>query len=224
MKYSAAVYIFILSCFFTSDIYSQRLDKFSYESAGTDYKITYAKVVTYFGYIEPGSKPVEIINGKNFYYLYFRISDTIPEMGVRIISPVPYVVMPDRGDLVSDNYFDNEKDKTNYFDPWIAIERAAGFTQNNFLKNDTSVKWLLIDFNDDSSELSAQPSGKSYNALLRIKPKQKDLSHQLIPGLYRIAFTDDKKGIVKGSFVIQLGTALKLHGLRLESNPEKLAE
>ncbi len=222
MKNSAAVFIIILSCFFTSEIYSQRLDKFSYENPEAGYKITYAKVVTYFGYIEPGSKPDEIINGKNLYYLYFRISDTIPEIGVRMISPVPYVVMPDRGDLVSDNYFDNEKDKTNYFDPWIAIERALNFNTETFSKNDSAYKWVQLGFNDDSSELFPQPNGKFYNALLRIKNKTSLPSLFLIPGLYRIAFTNDKKNEVRGGFVVQLGSTNFIPALTLVKNSIEL--
>ena len=195
---------------------AQRVDKFA--SNGKVYK----PLITYFGYINPESMPDEILNGKNFYYLYFKIADTVPEIGVRIISPVPTVLMPDKGDLVAENYFDNEKDKTHYFDTWIAIERAIDLNQKDFSKSDTTIKWIQLGFNDDSSELFPQPNGKYNNSLLRLKTKPDDATKIAPPGLYRLRFTDNKNRQMFGSFVIQLGTTASTFKLLLVKNPEDL--
>lgn len=207
--------VFTISNLLITECSAQRLDRFASKA-----RVSYGKTITYFGYLSPGNQPDEISNGKNFYYLYFQLPDSVAELGIRMISPVPAVVMPDKGDLVTENYYSNEKDKTNYFDPWIAIEKAEN--PKHFLQNDTAAKWITIGFNDDSSELFWQPNGKRNNALLRIINKQQPTDKKIAPGFYRICFTDNKQPEVKGSFVVQLGTAHKLPGLKLLKNPGEL--
>ena len=216
MSIKLIVFLSIVLSLSGSTTNAQRLDKFA--SNGKVYK----PVITYFGYINSETIPDETINGKTFYYLYFKIADTVPEIGVRIISPVPVVVMPDEGDLVAENYYDNEHDKNNYFDTWVAIERAMDVKPEHFSKPDSTIKWLQLGFNDDSQELFPQPNGKYYNSLLRIKTKPDDATKIFPPGLYRIRFSDNKNMQMKGGFVVQLGTTTKTFKLRLVKNPLEL--
>jgi hypothetical protein len=191
---------------------AQRLDRF-----GNADRISYNKIITYFGYADSLMKPDEIRNDTGYYHMYFWLDDSVSELAVRIFSPVPYVVMPDRGDLVSANYYENEKDKTNYFDTWISLEHAKQLSKEI---NITTAEWIQLGYNDDSSELFPQPSGKRYNSLLRIK-HETGFANPLEAGLYRISFTSYKKGKVRGSYLIQVGTTSKMQ-LKLVKNPEEL--
>ncbi len=196
---------------------AQRLDRF-----GSANRISYAKIVSWFGYADSLSKPDLILNDTAYYSLYFWLSDSASEIGARIISPVPEVVMPDRGDLVSENYYASEKDKTNYFDTWISLELAKEISVPEEIGRTKTATWIPLGYNDDSSELFPQPSGNSYNSLMRIKSKQDTSEKHLSAGLYRIRFTSYKKGKVRGSYLIQVGTTNFQPSLRLVKNPEEL--
>jgi hypothetical protein len=187
---------------------AQRLDRF-----GKANRISYDRIATYFGYADSLSKPDEVRNDTGYYHMYFWLNDSVSELGVRMISPVPEVVMPDRGDLVSENYYENEKDKVNYFDPWISLERSNEISILSDVAKTKTETWIPLAFNDDSAELFKQPSGNAYNSLLRIR--------SATAGLYRIRFTSYKKGKVRGSYLIQVGATKKMP-LNLVKNPEEL--
>ena len=221
--YLYQILIIAISCLIHLSVSAQRLDKFGSVSHQIDgHKIPYNKIISYFGYITTDSISVELRNEKKFYYFYFNLIDATDEIGIRLISPVPDVVMPDRGDLVSENYFDNEKDKKNYFDPWIKVERAVDFKSEDSLKKDSCFSWILFGSNDDSSELFAQPDGKSNNSLLRIINRTDSVEKKLLPGLYRIAFTNNKNQTIKGGFVIQVGTNGNIFKGKVFANKEEL--
>jgi hypothetical protein len=200
--------LFIFICL-KSD--GQRLDRF-----GSANRISYNKISSYFGYADSLNKPDETRKDTGYYFMYFWLNDSVAETGVRLISPVPDVVMPDRGDLVSDNYYENEKDKTNYFDTWISLERTPEIVAKENIPGFKTAAWVQLGFNDDSSELFPQPSGNLYNSLLRIK--------KLPAGLYRVRFTSYKKGKVRGSYLLQVGITTALPFLKLVKNPEELKD
>ena len=200
---------------------AQRLDRFGADTGseargGVTRRIAYEDIKSFYGYIKPGAEASEIRDGKSFFYLYFVINVTLPEVGMRIITPVPDVVMPDKGDVVAENYYENEKDKKNTFDSWIALERAENLNEiNNDLSQYKELKWQQLGFNDDSKEAENKT-----NSVLRLKTSAKQA---IAPGLYRIAFTTMKeKEEVKGGFLIQLGSTVGLPGVKLTPNIEAI--
>jgi len=197
---------------------AQRLDRF-----GDANRFSYNKIVTYFGYADSLMKPDEVHNDTGYYHMYFWLSDSVSEIAVRMISPVPVVVMPDRGDIVSENYYEHEKDKTDYFDTWFSLDRAEEIKEQGNIAVTKNTRWLQLGYNDDSSELFPQPSGNRYNSLMRIKSKHDIPGKTITAGLYRIRFTSYKKGKVKGSYLIQVGTT-ELLPLKLVKHPEELKE
>ena len=83
---------------------AQKLDKFGADLAkksvmGKEIRVPYTDLISYFGYIKPGSKPDEVKGGKKMYYLYVWIPIAAPEIGVRMISPAPESVKPSDKDL-----------------------------------------------------------------------------------------------------------------------------
>lgn len=87
-----------------------------------------------------------------------------------------------------------------------------------------SAKWNVIDQNDDSGEMPAQPSGSKYNSLMRITSEVSNPLKALTAGLYRIGFTTYKKGEVQGSFMAEIGAPIKLPGVKISKTLEEITK
>lgn len=206
---------------------AQKLDKFGADLAkktvmGKEIRVPYTDVSNYFGYIKPSAEPDEIKNGKNFYYLYIWIPAVAPEIGIRMISPIPEGTKSDEKDFFAPDYQANKSDRENYFDTWITFEKAEGIFKASDIMEGKSASWNSLETNDDSSEMPAQPSGKKYNSLMRITSEVNNPTKALVAGLYRVGFTTYKVGEVKGSFLAQIGSPVKLPGVVISSNLEDL--
>src|SRR5436190_23081410 len=128
-------FAFIICMMATLTSNSQKLDKFGADMGkksvmGKDIRVPYTDVITYYGYIKPGTAPDETRDGKNYYYLYMWIPAVAPEMGVRMASPVDKMT-PGENDIVSPLYTENTSDKTNFFDTWVSLEHAIGVTSTS---------------------------------------------------------------------------------------------
>ncbi len=201
---------------------AQKLDKFGADMGkksvmGKDIRVPYTDMLTYYGYIKAGATPDETKDGKKYYYLYLWIPAAAPELGVRMISPVPEKMAdPDKEDIVAEDYTANKTDKTNYFDTWITLERADGISSVGDIEGKVkTAKWNRYDVNDDSGEMPAQPSGSKYNSLMRITSEVSNPLKALVTGLYRVGFTTYKTGEVQGSFLAQVGAPVKLPGVAI---------
>ncbi len=171
----------------------------------------YMSTVKYFGYVQPGEQPDEVINGKKIYYLYVWVPLVAPEIGVRMFSPVADLATPAEGDIVAANYEAGiAADAESYFDTWISFERAVSIIDPSDIDaNVSSTNWIKYATNDDSSEMPKQPSGSSYNSLMRLEATEEPL----VRGLYRIGFTTYKVGEVKGSFYAEVGAPIDMPGV-----------
>lgn len=207
---------------------AQELDKFKADMGkksvmGKEVRIPYSDVITYYGYIMPGAKPDEERGGKKYYYLYVWIPAVAPEIGIRMISPTPEKMSPEKNDFVAADYDANKSDTKNFFDTWISFEKAEGITSaGDIATKGKTAKWNSIDSNDDSSEMPAQPSGNKYNSLMRMTSETSNPLKALTVGLYRIGFTTYKVGEVQGSFVAQLGAPIKLPGTKVGQSIDAL--
>jgi len=219
----------IALAFMAGATYAQKLDKFGADMGkksvmGKEIRVPYTDMLTYYGYVKPGAAPDETRDGKKYYYLYLWIPAAAPELGVRMVSPVPdKMATPNKEDIVSADYEANKADTKNYFDTWISLERADGITSaDDIAAKAKTAKWNKYDQNDDSGELPAQPSGSKYNSLMRITSEVSNPLKALVTGLYRIGFTTYKVGEVQGSFVAQVGAPVKLPGVAIAQNTEAL--
>ena len=84
----------IVACMSQSASFAQKLEKFGADMGkksvmGKEVRIPYTDVISYYGYIKPGLKPDAEKGGKKFYYIYVWIPAAAPEIGIRMISPVP---------------------------------------------------------------------------------------------------------------------------------------
>lgn len=185
-------------------------------------RVPYLSTTKYFGYINPGQEPDAVVEGKNMYFLYVWVPAVAPEIGVRMLSPVADLAKPEEGDIVASNYEAGIADDPEaYFDTWISLERAATIVNpEDISANFNSTSWIKYDNNDDSSEMPKQPSGSSYNSLMRIEATDKPL----LRGLYRVGFTTYKVGEVKGSFYAEIGAPVELPGVVVAKSIEKVIE
>jgi Surface lipoprotein of Spirochaetales order len=220
----------ILLCLGTLSVANaQKLDKFGADLAkksvmGKELRVPYTDLTSYFGYIKPGSTPDEVKGGKKMYYLYVWIPIAAPEIGIRMISPVPDSSKPSGTDYVSADYTANSSDTKNFFDTWITFERADGILRLEDVAKAKTANWTKIESNDDSGEMPAQPSGSKYNSLMRITSDTSNPTKSLVMGLYRIGFTTYKTGEVQGSFLAQLGSPIKLPGVMVAVKLEDLVK
>lgn len=180
-----------------------------------DIRVPYTSMVSYYGYVKPGEAPDEVVGGKKMYYLYVWVPLVAPEMGVRMVSPVPDGMTPTEKDFVAPTWAEGSKDKTNYFDTWVSFERSAEVINPEDIAKAKTGTWLKFDANDDSSELPAQPSGNKYNSVLRMTSEPSNPLKALIRGLYRIGFTTYKVGEVQGTFLAQVGAPIELPGVQI---------
>jgi hypothetical protein len=217
----------IIAC---QGVQAQKLDKFGAEMGkksvmGKEIRVPYTDVTSYYGYIQPGSKPDEERGGKKYYYLYVWIPAAAPEIGVRMISPVPDKMTPEKTDFVAPEYTANATDKTKYFDTWITFDRAMEVTGTaDIATKGKTATWKTYDTNDDSGEMPAQPSGSKYNSLMRLISETSNPEKAIVMGLYRIGFTTYKTGEVEGGFLAQLASPVKLPGVKVAKTLDDLAK
>jgi hypothetical protein len=219
--YQMRILITIFFLFFISSFQSnaQRLNVFGAELGkkerrGQELRYPYADSKCYFGFIDSTWTVSDTVGGKNCYYLYFYLPQEAAEIGIRLMSPVSSVIFPDKGDIVEQGYLDYRKTNDIWFDPWIALEHGVLF--NDSLNYDSlNLQWAMLGSNDDNDELYAQPSGKKTNSLFRVINDSIQPYKKLAEGYYRIAITSMKDEKFNGSFIVQIGAAIKLNGIKI---------
>lgn len=226
--------ILLILSFFVFTVWSAKLPQFTSDflpkksMMGQTIGTPYTSLVTYFGYVKPGSKADAVVGGKKMYYIYIWIPAVAPEIGIRMISPASTItpaLKPKKKDFVSPLWAEGQKDTESYFDTWVSLERATDIKSAADVKTKlNSTKWYKLGSDDDSSELPAQPSGNKYNSVLRVLSQASNPSKALVKGLYRIGFTTYKRGEVKGTFIAQIGAPIKLPGVIIEKDKKKLME
>lgn len=182
-------------------------------------RLPYTDVVSYKGFIKAGNED-EVREGKKFYYLYLWVPAVAPELGIRMVSPAGK--NKPKNAIVSAD-FEANKNSKDYFDTYITLERSDILTKGSVTESKVkNANWRTLAKNDDSSEMPKLPSGSKYNSLLRYKSDIGNPLKALTVGLYRIGFTTYKKGEVKGTFVAQVGSPIKLPGVAVAKTIEEL--
>lgn len=185
-------------------------------------RLPYTDITTYYGYITPGKEPDETIDGKKMYFFYIWVPAIVPEIGLRMASPATAYKEVTKGNVIKAEDYKAD-DTKNFFDTWINFERAQNIIDLGTLKSQfENTPWLSYASNDDSGEMPANPAGARYNSLLRVTSEPSNPMKALVRGLYRVGFTTYKVGEVKGSFVAQLGAPIKIPGVIVEKDINKL--
>ena len=165
-------------------------------------RVPYTSVVKYFGYVSPDVKPDGKYKGKDVFYLYIWVPAVIDEAGVAMYSPSD--LKPGESDFKHPAYdkgIASGPDK--FFDTYLVLEKMK-ITDPTKIEAGGAVMSQLAT-NDDTSEIPANPSGRSYNSLLRHVSDTSNPLKALIRGVYRIGFTSFR-GKVQGSYIAQVGT------------------
>lgn len=214
----------ILVTLCAANVSAQKLSKFGSSIEKTvgpkTIKVPYTDVISYLGHAANGQED-EVKDGKKFYYIYVWIPLAAPELGVRMMSPVP-AKYKNKNAIVSTEYASN-KGSEDYFDTYITLERSNIISASNIsedaVKNAT---WVVLTKNDDSGEMPKQPSGSSYNSLLRYTSEVSDPLKALTAGLYRVGFTTYKRGEVNGTFLAEVAAPVKLPGVAMAKTIDEL--
>jgi hypothetical protein len=181
--------------------------------------VPYTDVISYLGYAAPNTED-EVKDGKKFYYVYVWIPLAAPELGVRMMSPVGDTKVKD---ATKSGDYEKNASSTDYFDTYITLERSNIIkTEDISADKIKTATWTTLERNDDSSEMPKQPSGSSYNSLLRYTSVASDPLKALTAGLYRVGFTTYKTGEVKGTFLAEVGAPVKLPGVAVAKTVDDL--
>ncbi|PIB34162.1 hypothetical protein BFP72_01315 [Reichenbachiella sp. 5M10] len=216
----------LLICLVTvSQINAQKLGSFGSLTEKTvgpkTIKVPYTDVVSYLGYAAAGNEDATV-DGKKFYYIYIWVPAVAPELGVRMMSPVGKTKIKNATE--SADYADHASDK-DYFDTYITLERSNIVSKDNLTQAAADgATWTTLARNDDSSEMPKQPSGSSYNSLLRYKSEASNPTKALTVGLYRVGFTTYKTGEVNGTFLAEVAAPIKLPGVAMAKTIDELNE
>lgn len=202
---------------------AQKLDKFASSTekkvGPKTIKVPYTDVVSYLGYAAPGNEDATV-DGKKFYYIYLWVPAVAPELGVRMMSPAKGLKLKDP---IKAADYDANANGDDYFDTYITLERSDIISKDAISADAVaSANWTVLERNDDSSEMPKQPSGSSYNSLLRYKSEVGNPTKALTVGLYRVGFTTYKRGEVNGTFLAEVAAPIKLPGVVMAKTLEEL--
>ncbi|SFW43997.1 Lipl32 family lipoprotein [Cellulophaga fucicola] len=182
-------------------------------------KVPYTDNISYLGYASPGNED-ETKDNKKFYYIYVWVPLAAPELGVRMVSPANGEKIKD---AVKSADFDEHSSTKDFFDTYITLERSDIISAANITTEGAkNANWVTLASNDDTSELPKQPSGSSYNSLLRYKSEVSNPTKAITAGLYRVGFTTYKRGEVKGTFLAEVAAPIKIPGVVMAKTIDEL--
>jgi hypothetical protein len=119
--------------------------------------------------------------------------------------------------------YDANAGSSDYFDTYITLERSSIVSKGDINADKVAAaKWVTLARNDDSSEMPKQPSGSSYNSLLRYKSEVSNPTKALTIGLYRVGFTTYKTGEVNGTFLAEVASPIAIPGVAMAKTLEEL--
>ena len=181
-------------------------------------QVPYANTVDYYGYVSPAVEPDGEVSGNDAFYLYVWVPAVLDEIGVSMYSPAE--AEPEEGDFVSAAFSELfAADAEAYFDTYLVLEKMDIVNPENIADGGSVISTL--NQNDDSREMQANPSGSSYNSLLRHISQASDPLQALTRGVYRISLTSFR-GDVNGSYVATVGT--NVPGAVIAASLEELHE
>jgi|GEM_PF-1926910 len=220
------IFIFCLLIASDTDAFSQRLEKFvsrerSHERNGAIVPVAYPDIANYFGYLAPdtSSRSAQAEPAKT--YLYFWLRENVSELGIRVISPVPELVFPDKGDIASESYMINEKDKADSFSPSFKLYKAKGISPaTTYNAKPGEIEWSFIAENDKQKDEPWTQVNKKNYTLVRLQDQSTDASKTDRSGFYKLViFTTDTLSST-GSFLVQVGSTSDIKSIKIAEKPE----
>ncbi|MBN1960945.1 MAG: hypothetical protein JW841_08360 [Deltaproteobacteria bacterium] len=193
-------------------------------------RLPYADIYGYFGFAKPTNDnsqnqldPKTTLTEARAFYVYLWLPQALPELGLRLISPVPKSIEPSPRDAGDDNFEQNYyQDPKSFFDAWMRIERCPTIAMPEVVNNQQCSQWVKLAENDDSKEMPDLPNGIYGNCLMRVASINDDPLKSISRGLYRIAIGADKNNKLFGSFLLQVGAPVELNGLAMARSTEEL--
>ncbi len=190
--------------------FSQRLNPFtshleSVDNSGTTEYVPYKRTLSYFDCIDVNVKPDTLIARLPSYLVEFELPSEVKEIGIRFISPVPENYFPNTGDIVTEIYSTQSKDKA-WFDPMIVLEQWTTDTTTS------SSKWIVLGENNNADDAPAQPDGNKNNSVLRVTKGSYPITK------YRVRIQSTNKNTPKGCYLLQIGTVPGIKGIVFQNS------
>jgi len=202
LKFALSLFIFCIS---HTSVLAQRLAPFGSEThlekiGDRINRIPYESTLSYFECINVGNEFVQMNKSKATYVIYFFVDDSLTELGIQVLSPVPELTSPNKGHIATEDFFNNCKNKNEGFNSFIRISKSESHYEQQMLVDlKTEPIWNLLGENDDSNEMN-----NPENSLIRILNAKNNLF--LSPGIYKVEISVSGKGALEGSFLLQAGS------------------
>lgn len=206
----------MITVFTITDSQGQRLERFASVTSGLSRNgkpagIAYPATIRYFGYFPSGDDTLKILSTDSSLSVYFRLSGDVSELGLRVFSPVPGLVFPDRGDEVPDYYYLFEKDKGHFFKPVLRLYKAEPDPAS---PGHSVTAWKVITPPANSQERPTQTDGRNNQTVIRWYDKKNPSNKIIQEGLYKIELLQDDTLLQPGTFIIDVGCITEIQVLK----------
>lgn len=152
--------------------------------------LPYEKYQTCFEYIDSTCVFVQQQNNSWSYVAYFEIKDSLQEFGFRIISPLPDLLSPGRGDRVTNAFENKPAGNHSGFTPVFQLRRldiVKGAMQRTALKDMT-------------------PEAQKDRLYPVLRQTDQTNGLRIAPGMYQLIIFTANNSALAGSFALQFGS------------------
>jgi hypothetical protein len=215
VKKSSVIFFYCFLICFSAP--AQRLDRFAMSkfAAGGERGVAYPLQKNFYAKFPSDTIPSYVKNDTTYYFVYLWLPESVKELGLQIISPVPEFASAAKGDYEAEDYHDSLKKAGKYFAPKLLIERVLNINSpEEIFGKENKVAYRLVGRNDNPDEKN--------HSLMRFGVTEKDTA--LAPaGLYCITIASAENKKPEGAFVLQVGVTEIIAGLKLFRRADEFA-
>ena len=187
--------VIVLCLIASTNCFAQRLAPFTSLTGNRGYpaitqSVPYEKVQSRFEFIDSTCTYLKENKTGWTYTAWFEIKDSLQEFGVRVVSPLPEMFLPAKGDVLTPSFENNQINDNKGFKPEIIILKAVMKSEDmNFVE--------LKDMTPLNQRTKEMPT-------FRITDKGDKI--KLAPGVYQIVISSQDHTKPQGSFALQFGS------------------
>lgn len=168
-----------------NSVQAQRLPPLLSQSDNSSKPAPFQETVRYFDVVHQKHKQLYMKEDTTFYTLYFVLDDTLQELAVRLLSPLPELTSPNKGNIVREGYYAFDKKNSQGFNGRICLDLSSTTTD--------STQWTSI-------PLLSDKNNRMGNSTWRLHDRK------LSPGTYRLRIFTTLPEKMRGAFMLETGS------------------
>lgn len=168
-----------------NSVQAQRLPLLLSKSNSSPKPTPFQETVRYFDVAHNKHPQLRIQKDTTFYTLYFVLNDSLQELAVRLLSPLPELTSPNKGNIVRDGYYAFDKKNSQGFDGRICLDFSS--------TTEDSTQWTSIPLLIDKNNVPGNSTWRHYD-------------RKLSPGTYRLRIFTTLPEKMRGAFMLETGS------------------